>query len=369
MAVTWALDPTITFLNHGSFGACPRELLDEQSRWRARLEANPMKLFLRDLEGLGDQARAALGAFIGARGEDLAFVPNATFGVNTVARSLGLGPGDEILVTDHAYNACVNALAGTGARLICAQIPLPLSSEDELEQAILSAATERTRLALIDHVTSPTGLVWPAARLVAALQARGIDVLVDGAHAPGMLELNVDQLGGAYYVGNCHKWLCAPKGAAFLWARRDRQARLRPPVLSHGATSPRTDRSRFRLEFDWMGTMDPTAWLCVPSAIGLFDWPAVRAHNRALVLEGRRILSEALGTPPLCPESMIGSLAIVPLPDGDALELQRKLWERGIEVPIVPWPKPPRRLVRISAQLYNHADQYRALAAALVELL
>jgi isopenicillin-N epimerase len=364
--MSWLLDPDVAHLNHGSFGACPREILDEQSRWRARMEANPMQLFLRDLESLGDAARERLGAFVGARGEDLAFVPNATFGVNAVARTLR--PGDEVLVTDHGYNACVNALAGSGARLICAQIPLP-TSEDQVVDAILSAASERTRLALVDHVTSPTGLVWPMAPLVAELERRNIAVLVDGAHAPGMLPLQIEALGAAYYVGNCHKWLCAPKGAAFLWARPDKQADLRPPILSHGANATRTDRSRFRLEFDWMGTSDPTAWLSLPFAIDFFDWEKSREHNRALALEGRRILCEALGVPPLAPESMIGSLAAVALPDGDAFDLQRRLWERKIEVPIVPWPAPPRRLVRISAQLYNHADQYRELATALLHIL
>jgi isopenicillin-N epimerase len=362
--MTWMLDPAIAHLNHGSFGACPREILDEQSRWRARMEANPMQFFMRDLESLGDEARAKLGAFLGARGEDLAFVPNATFGVNAVARTLR--PGDEVLVTDHAYNACVNALHGSGARLICAQIPLP-TSEDQVVDAILAKVSERTRLVLTDHVTSPTGLVWPVKRLIEELP--GIDVLVDGAHAPGMLPLEIEALGAVYYVGNCHKWLCAPKGAGFLWARPDRHGGLRPPILSHGANATRTDRSRFRLEFDWMGTSDPTAWLSVPFAIDFFDWEKTRAHNRALALEGRRILCNALGVEPPAPDSMIGSLAAVALPDGDALDLQRRLWERKIEVPIVPWPAPPRRLVRISAQLYNHADQYRQLATALLDLI
>jgi isopenicillin-N epimerase len=365
--MNWCLDPELVFLNHGSFGSCPREILDEQQRWRRRMELNPMRFFLRDLEQLGDETRAEVGRFIGASGDDFAFVPNATFGVNAVARSLALAEDDEILMTDHAYNACANTLRALGRKVNVARIPLPIESDEQVIAAITAAVTPKTRLCLIDHVTSPTGLVWPVQRIIAALP--GIDVLVDGAHAPGMLDLNVESLGAAYYVGNFHKWVCAPKGAAFLWWRRDLRERIHPPVVSHAANATRTDRPRFRLAFDWMGTLDPTSWLSIPLAIRSFDWPTVRAHNRALALEARQILCEALSVPPPAPESMIGSLAAVPLPDGDAVELQRKLWERGIEVPIPPWPAPPRRLVRISAQLYNHAKQYRQLAAALVDLI
>jgi isopenicillin-N epimerase len=365
--MNWSLDPQLVFLNHGSFGSCPREILAEQDRWRARMEENPMRFFLRDLERLDDEARAEVGRFIGAHADDFAFVPNATFGVNAVAQSLTFGPDDEILITDHAYNASANTIRATGAKVNVARIPLPIESEEQLVQHIVGAVTPNTRLVMIDHVTSPTGLVWPVRRILAALP--GIDVLVDGAHAPGMLELNVESLGAAYYVGNFHKWAFAPKGAAFLWVRPDRQDRIHAPVVSHAANSTRTDRSRLRLEFDWMGTRDPTAWLSLPLAIRSFDWPQVRAHNRALALNARQILCEALSVPPLCPESMIASLAAVQLPDGDAPALQKQLWERNIEVPIPPWPAPPRRLVRISAQLYNHEGQYRQLAAALLDLL
>jgi len=245
--------------------------------------------------------------------------------------------------------------------------------------------TSRTRLALLDHVTSPTGLVLPLARLVRELGARGVDVLVDGAHAPGMLPLDLGALGAAYYTGNCHKWLCAAKGAGFLHVRRDRRDRVRPVVISHGANSPRTDRSRFLLEFDWTGTHDPTPYLCVPESIRFLGallpggWPALMARNRALALEARRILCDALGVPAPCPEEMIGSLAAVPLPDGDGAPpvsplylspLQDALLDRyAIEVPIVPWPAPPKRLVRVSCQAYNDRADYERLAGALVALV
>lgn len=381
----WLLDPEIRFLNHGSFGACPRVVLEQQSELRARLEREPVYFFMRQLEGMLDEARQEVAAFVGARPEDMGFVRNATTGVNAVLRSLELRPGDEILVTNHGYNACTNVArhvtARAGARVVVASFPFPLAAEDEVVEGVLAAVTPRTRLALLDHVTSPTGLVLPIARLVKALAERGVDALVDGAHAPGMLDLDVTATGAAWYTANFHKHTCAPKGAAMLWAREDKQHDLHPAVISHGYNSQRS-RKRWLEEMDWQGTDDPTPWLCVPTALrfvgALVDggWPAVRAHNRALALRGREILCEALGVPAPAPASMIGTLAAVPLweaeggPPGSALELdplQVALFEEDrIEVPLPPWPRSPQRLVRISAHLYNDEAEYRALAEALV---
>jgi isopenicillin-N epimerase len=376
LAAHWTLDPNVVYLNHGSFGACPRVVLELQSRLRARLEAEPVRFFLHGLEKMYDEALAALGAFVGADPADLAFVPNATTGVNAVLRSLRFEPGDELLVTDHAYGACRNALdwvaARAGVRVVVARVPFPLSSSDEVESGVLAAATARTRLALLDHVTSPTGLVFPVKRLVAALNERGIDAVIDGAHAPGMLPLALRDLGAAYYTGNCHKWLCAPKGAAFLHVRRDRQEGLVPTTVSHGLTEPRTDRSRFQLLFGWTGTGDPTAALCVPEAIrvvgGLLPggWPELMERNHALALAGRDRLCAALGIGAPAPDSMLGSLATVPLPDGFDQALMDELWTRdAIEVPVFAWPAAPRRCIRISAQLYNTIAQMEHLAGAL----
>ncbi len=384
----WALEPDLLFLNHGSFGATPRPVLADQDRWRARMEANPVRFLARDLEPALDEARRRLAAFVGADPDGLAFVANATTGVNTALRALALGPGDEVLLTDHGYNACRNAALevahSCGATVVEAAVPFPPAGPAAVVAAVLGRVGPRTRAALIDHVTSPTGLVLPVGELVRELHERGVAVIVDGAHAPGMVELDLDGLGADFYTANCHKWLCAPKGAAFLWVDEAHRGYTRPLVISHGANAASAGRSRFRLELDWTGTDDPTAWLAVPAAIdflgGLLPggWPELRGHNRGLALDARRLLCAALAVDPPAPEEMIGSLAALPLPplpDAEARQgpmhgaldpLQRALYERyRIEVPVVPWPGPGSRLLRISAHIYNQLSEYEVLAEAL----
>jgi isopenicillin-N epimerase len=388
LARAWTLDPAVVFLNHGGFGAAPRAVLECQAELRAQLERQPVRFFIRALEGLLDEVRGALAPFLGAQPDDLALVSNATSGVSTVLRSLDFAHGDELLTTNHAYNACRNALAyvarRTGARVVPAQVPLPLAGPEAVAEAVLAAVTERTRLVLLDHVTSPTGIVFPVEQLVPRLQSRGVDVLVDGAHAPGMLPLALDALGAAYYTGNCHKWLCAPKGAAFLHVRRDRQARIHPLAVSHGDNSQRTDRSRFRLEFDVGATDDYTALLCVPTALQTIasllpgGWPAVMASNHRLAAAARRTLCAVLGITPPCPEEMLGSLAALGLPAGNEqprppLNIEplqdALLSDYAVEVPIFAWPAPPGRWLRVSAQVYNTPEQYTYLAQCLKSLL
>jgi isopenicillin-N epimerase len=384
------LDPKVVFLNHGSFGSCPLPVLEFQRALRDRLERQPVQFLVRDLEPLLDDARAAVAQFAGARTENLVFVPNATSGVNTVLRSLPFAAGDELLVTDHEYIACRNALefavARAGAKVVVARLPFPFESTDQIVEAIVGQVTPRTRLALVDHVTCQTGFVLPIARIVRELAARGVDTLVDGAHGPGMVPLNLETLNAAYYTGNCHKWLCAPKTAAILHVRPDRQQFIHPLSISHGFTSPRTDRSRYLIEFGWTGTLDPTACLSVPEALRFVGglrpggWPEIMACNRALALEAREILSQALETAPPCPVECVGSMVAVPLPDALDTEraspplyidpLQDHLLARyAIEVPVIPWPSFPKRFLRVSAQLYNDRAQYQLLAGALRDLL
>ncbi len=386
----WTLDPTVTFLNHGSYGAAPREVLAVQQAWRDRMEAEPVRFFS-ELETELDEARRALGAFVGADPDDLAFVPNATAGTNTVLRSLRFRAGDELLTTDHAYNAVKNAMEYVaerdGARVVIAPVPFPIDSPEQIVGAVLAAVTPQTRLAVLDHITSATALIFPIRQLTDELTQRGIDSLVDGAHAPGQVPLNVESVGATYYAANLHKWVCAPKGAGFLWVRRDRQEEIRPLAISHGANSPRADRSRFRVEFDWTGTADPSAYLAVPSAISFGEqllpggWQALDARNHALVMRARSMLCAAAGISAPAPQAMIGTMASIPLPVGggggkvQGVELygdpvHAYLLAHGIQGMVTPWPQRPnggpwRRLVRISAAAYNDLGQYEDLAAVM----
>jgi isopenicillin-N epimerase len=388
----WRLDASVTFLNHGSYGACPTPVLDTQRELRDRMEAEPVRFLSGDLPGLLDSARREVATFLGADPDGLTFVSNATTGVNTVLRSLSFQPGDELLTDDHEYNATINALravaARDGARVVIARIPFPIHGPGEAIDAILGAVTERTRIVLVSHVTSPTALVLPIAELVAELDRRGIDTLVDGAHAPGMVPVELDALGAAYWTGNGHKWLCGPKGSAVLWVRADRRERIHPLVVSHGANEPLTERTRFRAEFDWTGTSDPTAWLSLPSAIAWMaaadegGWPEVMAANHVLALAGRDRIAAALGVPPPARDSMLGSMAALPVPglgdDGEAEAVGRALEaEDRIQVPIGGWPVraawtgdgPDQVLIRISAQRYNEIADYDRLAEALIRRL
>jgi isopenicillin-N epimerase len=378
----WLLAPGTVFLNHGSFGACPEPVLELQSELRRQMEAEPIQFLWRRYEERLDPVRAEAARFLGAQARDLAFVTNATTGVNAVVRSVKLRRGDELLTTNQDYNACHNVVAEAarraGAKLVTARVPFPLASPDELVEAVLGAVTRHTRLALLDHITSNTALIVPVARLIRELEARGVDTLVDGAHAPGMAALNLSQLSPAYYTGNLHKWVCAPKGAAFLWVRRDKQASVQPAVISHGNNSPRPGHSAFQDRFDWAGTFDPSAWLCVGEAIRWMErlfpggWPAIREANHELAVNARRLLCQRLSVEPPCPEDMLGAMATLPLPERFQGRPQKRKCEAeqlrlydkfGIEVPFVRVNQ--RRYFRISAQLYNSLSEYEYLAQAL----
>lgn len=380
----WFLDPKVTFLNHGSFGSCPRPVLERQTELRERMEREPVLFLARELPALLDQARYALAEFLGADPEGLVFVTNATMGVNTVLHHFPLSPGDELLTTDHAYNACRNVLEfrarSAAARVTVASVPFPVSGPEQVVEAVLKRVTPRTRLVLLDHVTSPTALVFPVQELARLLAERGIPLLVDGAHAPGLLPMNLEEIGAPFYTGNAHKWLSAPKGAAFLWVAPEWRERIAPLVISHGYNDP-GPASRFRKLFDWTGTADPTPFLAIPEALRqigrLFPggWDELRRRNNELVLAGREMLLEVLGQPAPAPREMLAAMAAVILPPVPEIRPGRDPWESTlfdryqIEVPVIPWPAPPRRLLRISAQAYNHLEQYRQLADRLGELV
>ncbi len=377
----WGIDPDVTFLNHGSYGAVPLAVLEEQTRLRVEIEKEPLYFFNHRYESLLDASRVRLADFVGADPSDLVFIPNATAGVNSVLRSLEFGVGDEILTHSHVYNSCLNVIRyvsdTSGANVSIAELPFPVASSSEVVAAILDKVSPRTRLALLDHVASDSGLVFPLQELVSSLAELGIDTLVDGAHAPGMLPLNLQKLGATYYVGNCHKWLCAPKGVGFLVVKRGKASSIRPTVISHGANSPREDRSRFQLEFDWTGLMDPTPYLASHKAIdymaGLVPggWDQLFETNRERVIKARRILCESLSLEPPCPEEMLGAMATLPAPEyltgRSHSEVRDELFDRfRIQLQLIPWPS--GLMFRVSSQIYNSLDEYRYLADCLPKL-
>jgi isopenicillin-N epimerase len=366
----WALDPHIVHLNHGSFGGCPRAVIDAATAWRTRLEASPMRFLVLEWQAELDRARAALAAFVRAPDSRLVFVPGATTGIAIPLHSTRLEAGDEVITTDHGYRACRNQLerlaATRGIRIVTVHLPLPFDP-DALVEAVGRAVTPRTRLALLDHITSPTALVLPIARLVGLLDAHGVVTVIDGAHAPGQLELDVGAIGATYYVGTCHKWMCAPKGSGFLVVAEGAPAV--PLVTSHGATADYGPANRLHAELDWSGTHDPAAHLTVPTAIAAIaaegcGWPSLRARSHGLVLEMRRRFLEVLGgATPIAPETSLGSMAAIAisLPAGiEPLALEKQLLTEGWEVPIVSFSTGP--FVRLSAHLYNDVGEAEELA-------
>jgi isopenicillin-N epimerase len=372
----WALSPDVEHLNHGSFGGCPLAVIDAANDWRERLESAPMQFFVLDWQTELDGARGVLAEFLRAPAERLAFLPNATTGVAIALASQPISPGDELVTTDHAYRACFNQLTriarARGATIRIVEIPLPFDADATVD-AFAAAITPRTKLLLVDHITSPTALVLPLDRIVPLFASRDIPIIVDGAHAPGQLALDVTALldaGVTWFAGNNHKWVCAPKGTGFL-AASSRAPVPDPVITSHGASAEYGPPNRFHAELDWMGTHDPTAHLTVPTAIATLaeygnGWHHIVSRNHALVAQLRDRLGDALGASPLAGDDDLGtmaSLAITLPPNTKALDLEKRLLADGWEIPIIDFHAGP--LVRISAHLYNHADQADALAQKL----
>lgn len=379
------LRPDVVFMNHGSFGACPRPVFEAYQRWQLELERQPVEFLGRRFGELMRGAREALAAYVGAAAQDLVYVPNATTGLNVVARALPLAPGDEVLATDHEYGALDRTW-----RFICARrgalyrnqpLPVPVESADQVVEAIWSGVTERTRVLFVSHITSPTALTLPVTELVRRAREAGILTVVDGAHAAGQIPLDLEALGADFYVANLHKWTLAAKGAAFLHARQGVQHLLEPLVVSWGWEPEQTtllaldaaQTSPFILEQEWQGTRDIAAYLSVPAAIQFQaerDWPAVRRECHALLRSARQAMTDVTGLAPICPDSAewYVQMASFPLPACDAGVLKRRLYdEHRIEVPITDWTG--RQFVRVSIQAYNSAEDVAALVHSLKVLL
>ncbi len=384
----WSFDSSRLFLNHGSFGACPDFVIEEQRKWQNLMEKEPVRFFEELMPNLLLKSREALGTFLSCSPNDLAFVSNATSGVNTILRSLHFEQGDEILVPNHAYQACRNSIdfvaQRSGATVVVVPIPFPIDSPQTVIDVMKSARTERTKLVMIDTVTSPTGLRMPFEELTSFFEDQGVEVLLDAAHGIGMIPLDLETLGASYVTSNCHKWLCAPKGTAFLYVREDKQNKIQPLTISHGHTFPLGNTTRFRHEFDWTGTQDISGWCALPAVITemakLVDggWEAIMQHNHDLALQGRDILCERLGIEQPCPDEMIACISTIRLPGEipskekmhEPDPLHHILSEKyNIQVPVWSWPSPAGRYLRISAQLYNSIEQYEQLAEALVNEL
>jgi isopenicillin-N epimerase len=372
------LDPEIHFLNHGSFGACPRPVFEVYQEWQRRLERQPVLFLGRELNNLDRQARQALGAYLNAPADDLVYVPNATHGVNIVARSLNLKPDDEVLTTDHEYGACNNAWTflcqKSGARYIQQPIPTPLSSDEEIVEQLWQGVTSRTRLIFISHLTSPTALILPVQAICQRARREGIMTLIDGAHAPGQICVDLQAIGADFYTGNCHKWMLSPKGAGFLYARPEAQPLIEPLIVSWGYSADEytTSGSRYIDLLQWTGTRDPSAALSVPAAIQFMqehDWQRVSADCHALAVETHRRLSELTSLEPLCEESSFQQMFSVCLPETiEPSELKSRLYdEYRIEVPIFSWNG--LKLMRVSIQAYNNRSDADALIEALQSLL
>jgi isopenicillin-N epimerase len=382
----FALDPTVLHLNHGSFGAAPRAALAAQAEARNALEAATMRFMVRDWPGLITTARARVAAFVGSDPEDMVMIPNPTAGVASIANSIAWEPGDRVIVTDHGYRACLNTMLRLvethGIEIVTVTLPLPVRSSIEVTDRLVSAivAEPRCRLALVDHITSPTALVLDIAALAARLatEAPHVRLIADCAHSAGQVELDLTALGHAgtaYAVAAMHKWTCAPKGSSILWARRDYRDELRPVITSHGETPGMGPPNRFHARFDWSGTHDPTAYLATPAAIDDLaarggGWPAIRARNHALVLAARNLLLERLGggAVPIAPDDMHGSMAAIPiaLPSGtEPLAVQAQLLDEGIELPVMALPG-HGTFIRPSAHVYNRLADYDRLADALL---
>jgi isopenicillin-N epimerase len=372
----WLLDPRITFLNHGSFGAVPRCVFVEQTRWRLKLEGQPIELLGRRGQQLVEEAKRPVARWLGMQEENFGFVTNATEGVNTILRSLKFGSTDELLTTTHVYHAVrqpMKYVAGqSGAAYREIEVPLPVRSSEHVEQLVLAGLSSRTRLLVIDHITSPTAIVFPVERIAAECARRGVEILIDGAHAPGMVALNVPQTGATYYAGNLHKWACAPKGSAFVWAHPDRRDAIHPLVVSHYLGEG------FAREFSWQGTRDISSWLSVPRALEFmsdFGWERIMTHNRQMATWAQQMLCESWDVEPISPidGAMLGSMVTVPLParfglvnEPQTQALQQRLYDEYLlEVPLVRWGD--RLLVRPCCQLYNTPEDYHRLADVVIK--
>ncbi|HKZ83252.1 MAG TPA: aminotransferase class V-fold PLP-dependent enzyme [Anaerolineae bacterium] len=373
----FVLHPDVVFLNHGSFGACPKPVFEDYQRWQLELERQPVEFLGRRFNDLMREAREALGGFVGSHRDDLVYVTNATVSLNIVARSLPLKPDDEVVATDHEYGALDRTwrfvCGKRGARYIRQPVPVPIESEEQVIEAIWSGVTPRTRALFISHITSPTAITLPLAELIRRAREAGIITVIDGAHALGQVELNLDELGADVYIGNLHKWAMSPKGSGFLYVRREVQQLIEPLIVSWGWESEQPGPSRFVDEQEWQGTRDIAAYLATPAAFQFMqehNWVEVQRQCHELVRYAREGISAITGLSPLTPDDPVwyAQMAAFPLPPCDVDALKRRLNDEfAVEIPVYLWNGQP--LIRISIQGYNSQADVDTLLEALKVLL
>jgi isopenicillin-N epimerase len=377
------LKQDVVYLDHGAFGGCPKDTMDRHNEIRNKIESDPHDFYERHYTSTLQRSKEALASFLHADVRGLVLLPGATHALNVVIKSQMFNPGDEILTTNQAYSSCYSVMDHVaerdGVKLVIAELPFPATSPQQVLESILACVTERTRFAVIDHIPSRTAMILPIKEIVAELESRGIITLVDGAHAPGMIELDVGNINAAYYVGNCHKWMCAPRGIGFLHVREDYCETAKPLVVARSAhAAEATVHSTLEHTFDWLGTNDASAYLSLPAAIEFLSSVVPGGHrgliqrNHDLAIEARNLVCSRLGIAPPLPDDMVGSMISIPLPDSiepptiGHLPLQLLLWEKyRIEIPIYAWPAHPKRVLRFSVQAHNSLEQYAWLAEIL----
>ena len=369
------LDPDITFLNHGSFGACPKTVCDNLQDWQNRVEKEPVQFFETDIFPLLADSRKALGKFLGCEGDDLVYYPNPTHAVNAVARSLKLKAGDEVLGTNHIYGALdftwQQVCKDTGAEFIKAELPPPIKSKDEFLDIFFSYVSDKTRVIFISHITSMTAMIFPVNEIIQFARQRDIITIIDGAHVPGHLPLNITELDPDIYTGACHKWMCAPKGSSFLYVKKSLQNEIMPPVISWGWEGELSKTSLFLNRHEWQGTRDMTPFLVVPEAIKFLNdnnWQERSKLNRKLVISIRNQFLDFLNIEPLCPDDWLGQMATIELPIDDPLEFKRSLMANyKIQIPVFSWEN--STALRYSVHFYNTEEDLNRLVVAVKELL
>jgi isopenicillin-N epimerase len=386
----WSHDRDIVFLNHGSFGAVPQYVVSRQRKLQDRWNEDPIRFLVREQEPLWWENKKMLAEFLHTKSSNIALIKNATQGINTILNNIDFEPGEEILSTNHIYGACLHNIQVLSKKknidIKLVEVPFPIQHEDQVTEAIISGISSKTKVVLIDHITSATGLIFPVKKIIEALKNTGIITVVDGAHAPGMVALDLEELRPHYYTGNCHKWMYTPNGSAFIYVREDCQEGFLPGYISHVHDSPlENEEERWAAQFFWQGTDDTTAQLCIKDAFYFVEhilelsWEEMRMRNRKLMLEARALIHEKLGLTPSAPEHMLGFLCTFPFiaaPEKPAYgfnyfsPIGKKLFDQyAIEIPVMRLPtNPPKWHFRISPQVYNHLSQYDYLAEALKQI-